>query len=904
MTGAPLMRQTWQIRRLRRFWRNVPIVGLLALPAALMLAPPASAAPASAARPAAPAVAAPAVGARPAAARAASVPARPGDRAATLAPSLDNGLARTPYQGWNTYYGLGTRYNEPTIVSVANAMVSRGLRDAGYNYVWLDGGWWQGTRDAAGNITVSATQWPHGLAWLTSYIHSLGLKAGIYTDAGATGCGGNNQGSYGHYQQDVNQFAAWGFDAVKVDFCGGTAMGLDPATAYGQFRDALLANSSQRPMLFNICNPFEPGEYGPGDPPYDRSVYNSYSFGPSTGNSWRTDTDVGFAHSIQFQDVLRNLDADARHPEAAGPGHWNDPDYLGPELGMTPAESQAQFTMWSMVAAPLIIGSDVRSLSGQTIAMLTNSDVLAVDQDPTGVQGTRISQQGSGDVWVKPLANGDRAVALLNRGSTPVTLSTTAAAAGLPYADRYTMNDLWAHKQTETAGTIRATVPPDSAILYRVSPQAAPATAPAVTLSAPSVQAPGSAAGPVLPPGGKATVSATFFNDARQPVTNVRLSLTAPAGYQVMSSGTQSAPALPSGSSLPVTWTVRAPKGALPGGIALSVAASYQWAGAPPPGGGSAGVQAGSVSSPIQLTVPYPPPTGTAYLSGQPWLDASSGWEFATRDASVSGAGPITMQGQKYPRGIGVASPSQVDFFLGGQCSQLTATVGIDDIVNQVNSAGGTAGFQVYADGSKIYDSGVVDRTATRSVNVSVAGAQVVSLVVNDGGDGTYNDRADWGGLQVSCASSLATVPSGPWPHLVPQQGLTATATSAHPGYPPQNAVDGQLTTFWHSEWDPLAPLPQSITVDLGTQHNVTGLIYSARQDGGTSGIMTGYTVSVSTDDATFTQVASGSWPPDTSTRSAAWPAVQARYVRLTATSGISGYASAAELDMADLPSS
>ncbi len=894
MTGAPSLprsRQVLLVQRFARFWRKTALTALLALPASLLIAAPAVAAPT--ARTAARSVSA------------AAVSAHPGARAAASAPSLDNGLARTPYQGWNTYYGLGTHYNESTIVSVAKAMADRGLRDAGYNYVWLDGGWWNGTRDGDGNITVSSSQWPHGLAWLTSYIHSLGLKAGIYTDAGATGCGGGGQGSYGHYQQDVDQFAAWGFDAVKVDFCGGTQMGLDPATAYGQFRDALLANSSHRPMLFNICNPFEPGEYAPGVPPYSRSVYNSYSFGPSTGNSWRTDTDVGFAHSIQWQDVLRNLDADARHPEAAGPGHWNDPDYLGPELGMTPAEAQAQFTMWSMVAAPLIIGSDVRSLSAQTIAMLTNRDVLAVDQDTLGVQGTRLSQQGNGDVWVKPLANGDRAVALLNRGSTPVTLSTTAAAVGLPHADRYTMNDLWAHKQTETAGTIRATVPPDSALLYRVSPQAAPGTAPAVTLSAPSVQAPASSAGgPVLPPGGQATVTATFFNDARDPATNVRLNLAAPPGYQVTSSGSPSSPAIPSGGSLPVTWTVQAPKGALPGGISLNVTASYQWAGAPPPSGGSPGVQAGSMSSPIQLTVPYPPPTGTAYLSGQPWLDASSGWEYVTRDASVSGAGPITMQGQTYPRGIGVASPSQVDFFLGGQCSQLTATVGIDDIVNKVNSSGGTAGFQVYADGSKIYDSGVVDRTSTRQVNVSIAGAQVVSLVVNDGGDGTYNDRADWGGLQLSCASSLPTVPSGPWPHLVPPQGLTATATSAHPGYPPQNAVDGLLTTFWHTEWDPLAPLPQSITIDLGSAHNTNGLIYSARQDGGTSGIITGYTVSVSTDGTTFTQVATGSWPADTSTRSATWPATQARYVKLTATTSISGYASAAELTPTDLPAS
>ena len=206
--------------------------------------------------------------------------------------NLNNGLALTPYMGWNTYYGLGSNFNEQTIVSVAGAMVSSGLKAAGYQYVWLDGGWWSGTRDTNGNITVNATQWPHGMQWIADYIHSKGLKAGIYTDTGSDGCGGANQGSYGHYQQDVNQFAAWGFDAVKVDFCGGHELGLDPATAYGQFRDALLNNSSHRPMLFNICNPFPPNVFGQDNPPLQKSAYYSYSFGPNTGNSWRTDTDV------------------------------------------------------------------------------------------------------------------------------------------------------------------------------------------------------------------------------------------------------------------------------------------------------------------------------------------------------------------------------------------------------------------------------------------------------------------------------------------------------------------------------------------------------------------------------------------------------------------------------------
>src|SRR5256886_7724030 len=304
------------------------------------------------------------------------------------ADALDNGLARTPYQGWNTFYGLGDSFDQATIQSVADAIVSRGLRAAGYRYVWIDGGWWRGTRDASGNITVDAARWPGGMKAVADYIHARGLLAGIYTDAGSDGCGGAGQGSYGHYQQDANQFAAWGYDALKVDFCGGTKMQLDPATAYGQFRDALLANTSNRPILFNICNPFTPGAspWTPNYPGFAQSAHNSSSFGPSTGNSCRTDTDVGFARTTQFRDVLRNLDHNASHPEAAGPGHWNDPDYLGPDLGMTIGDAQTQFAIWPVPAARLITGSNVCPPSPGAFNLLTNPDLLAAARDATAAR--------------------------------------------------------------------------------------------------------------------------------------------------------------------------------------------------------------------------------------------------------------------------------------------------------------------------------------------------------------------------------------------------------------------------------------------------------------------------------------------------------------------------------------
>ncbi|HEY2674405.1 MAG TPA: NPCBM/NEW2 domain-containing protein [Rugosimonospora sp.] len=820
------------------------------------------------------------------------VPATSPAPAAPAGSPAINDLARTPYLGWNTYYGLGSAYDEATIESEADAIVSRGLKAAGYQYVWLDGGWWSGTRDAQGNITVDATQWPSGMKAVADYIHAKGLKAGIYTDAGKDGCGGANQGSYGHYQQDVDQFAGWGFDAVKVDFCGGTNLHLVPATAYGQFRDALLANSSHRPMLFNICNPFTPGAAGNNYPPAELSVYSSYTFGPSTGNSWRTDTDVGFVHSVQWSDVLRNLDDDAAHPEAAGPGHWNDPDYLAPELGMTAGQAQAQFTMWSVLAAPLIVGSDVRSLSAASIAMLTNPDVLAVDQDRLGIQGTRVATQGQGDVWVRPLANGDRAVALLNRGGTPLTVTTTATATGLGHAARYTVDDLWTHTSTESAGTIRATVPAGGAVLYRVSTGAGQNLAPATALGAPTVPATPGWPGNLALPGKASTVTATFTNDGGDPATALRLALTAPAGWTGggpaggsggggSGGGSTGGGTVPGNGRSTGTWQVTVPAGTLPGTYPLTVTADYRW------GGRHDAQRTGQVL----VQVPSTPPGGSGYLSDQPWLDASSGWQVAAPDTSVGG-NPITLGGTGYPKGLGVASPSTVDYYLGGNCTALSGTAGIDDAVNGVDQQGGTATFTVQGDGQDRYDSGTVDRTATHGFTVDLTGVRVLTLKVGDAGDGGYNDRADWAGLNLTCGPA----PVDGWPAFVDRTGLAATATSAHDGYPASAAIDGQLSTIWHDEFSPQAPLPQAVTIDLGQPRAVDGLTYQPRLDASTTGTITGYGIEVSADGQTFTPVSSGSWADDRTVKSVAFAPTSARYVRLTATAGDGGYASAADI--------
>jgi alpha-galactosidase len=277
-------------------------------------------------------------------------------------------------------------------------------------------------------------------------------------------------GSLGHYRQDTNSFAAWGFDAVKVDFCGAGQEGLDPKPAYTRFAHALAHNASHRRLLLNVCNFWVPGQIDGTRPSYANSSYANYRWAQRIAQSWRTDTDIGFPHDVVWPNVLRNLDRDATHPGAAGPGHWNDPDYLAPQLGLTSPEARAQLSMWAIVAAPLILGSDPRALSSATIAMLENREVIAVDQDPLGVQGTAVESHGAAQVWSKPLAGGAVAVALLNRGAEPLRIATTAGASGVPAARRYRVRNLWAHTSALSRGRISALVAPGSAVLYRIAP--------------------------------------------------------------------------------------------------------------------------------------------------------------------------------------------------------------------------------------------------------------------------------------------------------------------------------------------------------------------------------------------------------------------------------------------------
>ena len=384
-------------------------------------------------------------------------------------PSPPGILAATPYMGWDTYFALPGGFPETKILQEADRLKQTGLEAEGYRLIWLDAGWWQGQRDAAGNMVVSPTQWPHGIRWLAATLHANGFELGVYTDAGTTGCGVKG-GMYGHYQQDIDTLASWGVDAVKVDWCGGAIQALNPSVQYAQIHQAILHDTPRRPMLLNICVFLQPGQ-GPTAPPFSASAFSSYTFGPSNGNSWRTNTDVGVPGNVNFSSVLRNLDADATQNSAAGPGHWNDPDYLAPDQGMGANQFRTQFTMWAMLAAPLMISDDMLTMSSASLQTVSNRGVIAIDQDPAGIQGWLIngSVSANGEAFEKPLSDGSYAIALLNRGSSAQLVSTSAAAAALPAAASYRVLNVWSGARSSTTGALAATVPAYSTVLLTVS---------------------------------------------------------------------------------------------------------------------------------------------------------------------------------------------------------------------------------------------------------------------------------------------------------------------------------------------------------------------------------------------------------------------------------------------------
>jgi alpha-galactosidase len=639
------------------------------------------------------------------------------DEESADSPALADGLALTPPMGFNNWNSTHCRaeFDESMVKGIADIFVDKGLKDAGYQYVNLDDCWALPDRDADGKLVPDPARFPNGIEAVADYVHSKGLKLGIYTSAGTKTCSNIGfPGALGHEYSDAQQFADWGVDYLKYDNCNN--QGVDAELRYTTMRDALRATG--RPIVYSIC------EWGQNKP---------WEWASDVGHLWRTTGDISDTWGSMLSILKQNL------PLApyAGPGHWNDPDML--EVGnggMTATEYRSHFSMWSVMAAPLLIGSDLRSASAETFEILGNKEVTAVDQDPLGKQGAVVSSEGGRWVVAKEMEDGSRTVALFNESSRPQRVATTAAAVGLPGADAYTLRDLWQHRSYNTAGTISATVPAHGTVLVRVSADRRwHQNPPAVEL--------GLDGAPLVQAGLPAALTTTVTDLGRTPAGQVSVRLSGPAGWSVRATSPTSAPTLPTGRSLRTSWSVTAPRGTPTGSYDLTLKASYR---------SPSGVRVDS-TLPFGATVVVPPPAGTSGLGDLPWLSAANGYGPVERNTSngESAAGdghPITVGGVVYAKGLGVHAESSVEYYTGGACETVSAQVGVDD----EKGANGTVAFEVWADGTKVASTGVLTNAMpAQPLTADVTGAQLVRLVVTDGGDGIDSDHADWADARLSC---------------------------------------------------------------------------------------------------------------------------------------------------------
>lgn len=356
-------------------------------------------------------------------------------------------LARTPPMGWNSWNKFGCDVSEKLIKEIADAMVTSGLKDAGYQYVVIDD-CWQVARGRDGTIVADPERFPSGMKALADYVHAKGLKFGLYSDAGSKTCQGR-PGSNGYEVEDARQYAAWGVDYLKYDWC--STDGVDPKIAYPTMRDALRATG--RPIVFSLC------EWGRSQP---------WTWARGVGHLWRTTGDI----ADRWASWTRILDQQVGLERFAGPGGWNDPDML--EVGnggMTTNEYRAHFSFWCLLAAPLMAGNDLRTMTAETRDILTNREVIAVDQDALGLQGRRLRKDGDLEVWVKRLEGGAQAVILFNRGRTDATMAVSWQEIGLAYDAAPLVRDLWARRDLgRIKGTFATLVASHDVVMIKITP--------------------------------------------------------------------------------------------------------------------------------------------------------------------------------------------------------------------------------------------------------------------------------------------------------------------------------------------------------------------------------------------------------------------------------------------------
>ena len=379
------------------------------------------------------------------------------------------GLALTPPMGWNSWNTFATNINEQLVKDVADAFVQQGYKEAGYTYIVLDDGWMTRERDKNGNLVPDPAKFPNGMKAVADYVHSKGLKFGLYNCAGNKTCAGY-PGSRGHEYQDALLYASWGVDYLKYDWCNTGK--LNPEEAYKTMRDALYA--AGRPVVFSIC------EWGENQP---------WNWAKDVGHLWRVTGDISpcwdgeIGHgSWSSLCVWRIVNLRKGIKWASGPGHWNDYDMMEVGNGMAAGEDRVHFALWAILASPLMMGNDLRSASKETVEILTNKEVIGVNQDPLGISGFRFMEAGGLDIWVKPLADDDWAVCFVNQRETPLQLdfdwkkeeiNDHSCGRHLDLQKHtYRIRDLFKKKDLgTTAGNLKTTIPGHDCLMVKLTKQ-------------------------------------------------------------------------------------------------------------------------------------------------------------------------------------------------------------------------------------------------------------------------------------------------------------------------------------------------------------------------------------------------------------------------------------------------
>lgn len=371
------------------------------------------------------------------------------------------GLAMTPPMGWNSWNTFQTKIDEKMLREMVDQFVASGMKDAGYEYFVLDDGWMARERDGEGRLVADPLKFPSGMKAFADYVHGKGLKFGIYNCAGTKTCAGY-PGTRGYEYQDARLYASWGVDYLKFDWC--YAEQLNAKEAYATMSNAI--KKAGRPMVFSLC------EWGNNRP---------WEWAKDIGHLWRTTGDIvkcwdcegknGVMAILKRQDHLRQY---------AGPGHWNDPDMLEVGNGLSLNEDRAHFSMWCMLAAPLMAGNDLRKMSEETIAILTNKDAISVDQDPLGVQGFKWAERDSVEIWFKPLKDDHLAVCFLNKSSKVkdfvydwkmnAVADSVSGLKGDFKKQSYHIFNIWTkEKNGSTAKPLRAKIGPHDVLMFRLS---------------------------------------------------------------------------------------------------------------------------------------------------------------------------------------------------------------------------------------------------------------------------------------------------------------------------------------------------------------------------------------------------------------------------------------------------